>query len=128
MKQAVMLTAALFRSAPRRWAGAVSDWDLIAQNSIVVVAEVSRGPLSTWARPCRHLRRGGRRSGGYILPCLLSSPALWTRPPPRRRTGAGRSLPGQQVDLDAAHAASLAAIPTAPKLDNCRRRQVGTDS
>lgn len=125
MKRTLMLTVvASLACAPALRAGAVSDWSLIAQNSIVGVGKKFPGEAAVYMGIVHAAIYDAAVaiSGGY-RPYHVSLDA------PRGAsldaavaTAAHRVLvdlfPDQQADLDEAYAASLAAIPEGkPKTD-----------
>lgn len=125
MKQAVMLTVvASLACAPAVRAGAVSDWSLIAQNSVVVVGKKFPGEAAVYMGIVHAAIYDAAVgvSGGYepyrVSPVVPPGASLDAAV----ATAAHRVLvalfPLQQGDLDAAYAASLAAIPEGqPKSD-----------
>jgi hypothetical protein len=123
MKQTVMLTLmASLACAPAVRAGAVTDWSLIAQNSIVPVGQKFPGEAAVYMGIVHAAIYDAAVavSGGYqpylvdpVVPPGASLDAAVA-------TAAHRVLvvlfPLQEASLDAAYAASLAAIPDgAPK-------------
>jgi hypothetical protein len=127
MKQAVMLTVVASlacASTLRAGTGAVSDWSLIAQNSIVVVGKKFPGEAAVYMGIVHAAIYDAAVgvSGGYhpyrvspVVPAGASLDAAVA-------TAAHRVLvdlfPGQQVALDEAYETSLAGIPEGqPKTD-----------
>jgi hypothetical protein len=121
----VMLTVvASLACAPALRAGAVTDWSLIAQNSIVGVGKKFPGEAAVYMGIVHAAIYDAAVaiSGGYhpyhvspVVPAGASLDAAVA-------TAAHRVLvdlfPGQQADLDAAYGASLADIPEGqPKTD-----------
>jgi hypothetical protein len=135
MKRTLMLTVMTsLACAPALRAGAVADWSLIAQNSIVVVGKKFPGEAAVYMGIVHAAIYDAAVgiAGGY-QPYRVSPVA-----PPGASldaavaTAAHRVLvelfPDQQVDLDMAYAASLAGILDGPpKLDGIAvGEQVGT--
>jgi hypothetical protein len=134
MKQRLMLSVALsLACVPTLRAGAVSDWSLIAQNSTVAVGRKFPGEAAVYMGIVHAAIYDAAVavSGGYrayrVSPLVPPGASLDAAV----ATAAHRVLvalfPGQQGDLDAAYAASLAAIPDGqPKTDGVRAgEQVG---
>ena len=125
MKQAVVLAVALsLAGAPEVRAGAVTQWSLIAQNSTVLVARKFPGEAAVYMGIVHAAIHDAAVAvtGGYepyrVSPVVSPGASLDAAV----ATAAHRVLvdlfPGQQVDLDAAYAASLAGIPEGqPKAD-----------
>src|SRR5207249_8409264 len=125
MKQSLMLTVALsLTCVPTLRAGAVSDWSLIAQNSIVVVGKKFPGEAAVYMGIVHAAIYDAAVgvSGGYepyhVSPVVPPGASLDAAV----ATAAHRVLvdlfPSQQADLDDAYAASLATIPEGePKTD-----------
>jgi hypothetical protein len=127
MKQAVMLTVVASlacASTLRAGTGAVSDWSLIAQNSIVVVGKKFPGEAAVYMGIVHAAIYDAAVgvSGGYhpyhVSPVVPASASLDAAV----ATAAHRVLvdlfPGQQVALDEAYETSLAGIPEGqPKTD-----------
>jgi len=125
MKQMVLLTfVASLACAPAVRAGAVSDWSLIAQNSIVVVGKKFPGEAAVYMGIVHAAIYDAAVavSGGYrpykVSPVVPPGASLDAAV----ATAAHRVLvdlfPGQQGDLDGAYAATLAGIPEGtPKAD-----------
>ena len=125
MKQAVMLTVALsLTCAPTLRAGAVSDWSLIAQNSIVVVGKKFPGEAAVYmgiVHAAIYDTAVGV-SGGYrpyrVSPVVPPGASLDAAVATAAHHVLVGLFPGQQADLDLAYAASLAGIPEGqPKSD-----------
>jgi hypothetical protein len=125
MKHTLMLTvAASLACAPVLRADAVSDWSLVAQNSIVGVGKKFPGEAAVYMGIVHAAIYDAAVavSGGY-QPYLVS-PVV---PPGASRDAAVATaahhvlvglFPGQQTDLDAAYVVSLATIPDGqPKAD-----------
>jgi hypothetical protein len=125
MKRTMMLTVvASLACAPALRAGAVADWSLVAQNSIVGVGKVFPGEAAVYMGIVHAAIYDAAVavSGGYdsyrVSPAVAPGASLDAAV----ATAAYRVLvvlfPGQQGDLDAAYAASLAGIPDGqPKTD-----------
>jgi hypothetical protein len=125
MKQTVLLTVVAFLAcAPALRAGAVSEWSLIAQNSIVGVGKKFPGEAAVYMGVVHAAIYDAAVAVSGVYHPYHVSPAV----PPGASldaavaTAAHRVLvdafPGQQADLDAAYAASLAGIPEGqPKTD-----------
>jgi hypothetical protein len=136
MKQTVMTLAVALSlaCAPAARAGAVPEWSLIAQNSIVGVghkfpgeAAVYMGLVHAAIYDAAVAVAGGYRPY-HVAPVVPPGASLDAAV----ATAAHRVLvglfPGQQADLDAAYATSLAGIPDGqPKTDGIAAgEQVGT--
>jgi hypothetical protein len=134
MKQTLMLTfVASLACAPAVHAGAVSDWSLIAQNSVVVVGKKFPGEAAVYMGIVHAAIYDAAVgvSGGFepyhVSPVVPPGASLDAAV----ATAAHRVLvdlfPGQQASLDAAYAASLAGIPEGqPKSDGIEAgEQVG---
>ena len=125
MKQTVVLTLlASLAGAPSVRAGAVTDWSLIAQNSVVGVGKKFPGEAAVYMGIVHAAIYDAAVavSGGYrpyrvspVVPPGASLDAAVATAAHRVLVGL---FPAQQTDLDAAHAASLAGIPEGqPKAD-----------
>jgi hypothetical protein len=125
MKQTMMLTVvASLACAPALRAGAVTDWSLVAQNSIVGVGKVFPGEAAV----CMGIVHAAiydaavAVSGGYRPYRVAPDVPPGASVDAAVATAAHRVLvhlfPGQQADLDAAYAASLDGLPDGqPKTD-----------
>jgi hypothetical protein len=121
MKQTVMLTVvASLAGAPMLRAGAVSDWSLIAQNSIVVVGKKFPGEAAVYMGIVHAAIYDAAVgvSGGYrpyhVAPVVPHGASLDAAVATAAHRVLVELFPGQQADLDAAYAASLAGIPEGP--------------
>jgi hypothetical protein len=125
MKQMVMLTVAgSLACAPVLRAGAVPEWSLVAQNSIVGVGKKFPGEAAVYMGIVHAAIYDAAVavSGGYhpyhvspVVPRGASLDAAVATAAHRVLVGL---FPGQQADLDEAYAASLAGIPEGePKTD-----------
>jgi hypothetical protein len=125
MKQlAILMIVASLAGAPTLQAGAVSDWSLIAQNSIVVVGNKFPGEAAVYMGIVHAAIYDAAVgvSGGYhpyrVSPVVRRGASLDAAV----ATAAHRLLvelfPDQQANLDAAYAASLAGIPEGRRKTN----------
>jgi hypothetical protein len=125
MRQIVMLTvAASLACAPALRAGSVSEWSLIAQNSIVGVGKKFPGEAAVYMGIVHAAIYDAAVavSGGYhpyhVSPVVPPGASLDAAVATAAHHVLVGLFPGQQVNLDAAYAASLAGIPEGtPKAD-----------
>jgi hypothetical protein len=125
MKQGLMLTVALsLACVPTLRADAVSDWSLIAQNSTVAVGRKFPGEAAVYMGIVHAAIYDAAVavSGGYhpyrVSPVVPPGASLDAAVATAAHHVLVGLFPGQQADLDAAYAASLAGIPEGqPKTD-----------
>jgi hypothetical protein len=118
MKQAVMLTVvASLAGAPALRAGGVSDWSLIAQNAVVVEGKKFPGEAAVYMGIVHAAIYDAAVgvAGGYrpyrVSPAVPPGASLDAAVATAAHRVLAGLFPGQQAALDAAYAASLAAIP-----------------
>jgi hypothetical protein len=125
MKHTVMLTVvASLACAPALRADAVSDWSLIAQDSVVGVGRKFPGEAAVYMGIVHAAIYDAAVavSGGYqpyhVSPVVPPGASLDAAVATAAHHVLVELFPGQQAALDAAHAASLAGIPEGqPKTD-----------
>jgi hypothetical protein len=125
MKRALMLTvAASLGWAPPARADAVSEWSLIAQNSIVAVGRKFPGEAAVYMGIVHAAIYDAAVgvAGGYqpyrVTPAVPPGASLDAAVATAAHHVLVELFPGQQGDLDAAYQASLAGIPEGqPKTD-----------
>jgi hypothetical protein len=118
MKQsAILMMVASLCSAPTLQAGAVSDWSLIAQNSIVVVGKKFPGEAAVYMGIVHAAIYDAAVgvSGGYhpyrVSPVVRRGASLDAAVATAAHRVLVHLFPDQQADLDAAYEGSLAGIP-----------------
>src|SRR5262245_8631903 len=114
MKQTAMLmVVASLACAPPLRAGAVSDWSLIAQNSIVVVCKKLPGEAAVYMGIVHAAMYDAAVgvSGGYrpyrVTPIVAPGASLEAAVATAAHRVLVELLPDQKSDLDMAHGASL---------------------
>jgi PAP2 superfamily len=134
MKRTLMLTVvASLACAPALRAGTVSEWSLIAQNSIVGVGKVFPGEAAVYMGLVHAAIYDAAVavSGGYrpyhVSPVVPPGASLDAAVATAAHRVLVELFPAQEADLDAAYVASLAGIPEGqPKTDGIEAgEQVG---
>jgi hypothetical protein len=121
MKQVVMLTVvASLACAPTLRAGAVPEWSLIAQNSVVVVGQKFPGEAAVYmgivhaAIYDAAVAVSGRYRPYRVSPSVPPGASLDAAVATAAHRVLVELFPAQQAALDNAYAASLAGIPDGP--------------